>query len=209
VLHLCLAGGNTSPPVQFVAVLKQHKICLFFPVPFASNFRLSRADCSALAFLMPAQSLPPQCSAPGVRLQPCCGTSPASGLGWWQSQLALNRSHKCFTFAKHPSEQESFKLNTILGYLCSVKGMPGTFSFTWTFISTLSFEGESKLAQGLGHLVLDCITVQGQFLWPNHTELQQDLRRAVLHLSHQLHRSAVNAIWEQFSLREDLLYPLN
>lgn len=74
--------------------------------------------------------------------------------------------------------------------------MPGTFSFIWTFhISTLSFKGKSKLAQGLEHLVLDGITVQGQFHWPKHTELQQVLRRTVLHLSHQLHISAANAIW--------------
>lgn len=76
-------------------------------------------------------------------------------------------------------------------------------------ISTLSFKGKLKLAQGLGHLVLDSATVQGQFHWPKHTELQQVLRRSVLHLSHQLHRLAANAVWQQFSLREVLLYPLN
>lgn len=63
------------------------------------------------------------------------------------------------------------------------------------YISTLSFKGRSKLAQGLGDMVLDSITVQGQFQWPKHTELQQVLTRAVFHLSHQLHKSAANAIW--------------
>lgn len=30
ICAVSLAGRNTLPPVQFVAVLKQHKICLFF-----------------------------------------------------------------------------------------------------------------------------------------------------------------------------------
>lgn len=32
-----LAGRNTLPPVQFVAVLKQHKICLFFYIQLQTN----------------------------------------------------------------------------------------------------------------------------------------------------------------------------
>lgn len=83
-----------------------------------------------------------------------------------------------------------------LDYLCFSWELARSIFFHMDFsfyISTLSFKGKSQLAQGLGHLVLVGITVQEQFHWPKHTELQQILRRAVLHLS-QLHRSAANAI---------------
>lgn len=82
---------------------------LFFFIPFANKFRLSRSEDSALGFLMPSWSLPLQLSSHATALH---GYRPVRGLGLWQSSLAFNSSHKCFTFAKHPSKQQGFKLNT-------------------------------------------------------------------------------------------------
>lgn len=160
--------------MQFVALLNEHK------------FRLSRSEDTALGFLMPSWSLPLQLSSHATALH---GNRPVRGLGSWQSSLAFNSSHKCFTFAKHPSKQQGFKLNTIFRlFMFQLRACQEHF-LSWAFyISTLIFKGKSKLAQGLGHLVLVGVTVQEQFHWPKHTELQQILRRAVLHLSHKLHR---------------------
>lgn len=93
----------------------------------SSNFRLTGLPTVPWPSSYPAQLLPLQFSAPGVHPLPCLSSK-------WDGIVAVligfYQQPQAFTFEKHPSELHSFKLNMILNYFCSFKGMPGTFAFT-------------------------------------------------------------------------------
>lgn len=165
--------------MQFVALLHQHKICWvfccccwFFLIPFANKFKLSLSDSSALGFLVPAWSLPLQLSSHATAPH---GNQPVRGLGSWQCSLAFNSSHKCFTFAKHSSKQQGFKLNTNLRlFMFRLRACQEHFLSHGLFVFQHLVSRENQnITQGLGHLVLVGITVQEQFHWPKHTNCSE------------------------------------